>query len=95
MRTRERHTYACRCIATDLYKWYIHMYIDTVLQIYVHIVIQNIALQSIATDTQPGTDQLQTTTNDAASEQQSFVERQSTPPDALLNYKPKNQGVSS
>ena len=70
------------------------MYIDTVLQIYVHIVIQNIALQSIATDTQPGTDQLQTTTNDAASEQQSFVERQSTPPDALLNYKPKNQGVS-
>ena len=62
---------------------------------YVCIVLQSNALQKSATDTQQGSDQPVTTANDAASEQESSIEHQPTPEYALLNYKPKNQGVSS
>ena len=62
---------------------------------YVYIVLQSTVLQKSATDTQQGSDQPVATANDAASEQESAVERQPTPEYALLNYKPKNQGVSS
>ena len=58
-----------------------------------HIVIQSTALQISATDTQQGSDHHQTTASNDASEQQSSVQ-QPTPQYALLNYKPKDQGVS-
>ena len=60
-----------------------------------YIVIQVITVQETTTDTQQDSDHDQTTANDAASEQQSSVQHQPTQQYALLNYKPKNQGVSS
>ena len=58
-----------------------------------HIVTQSTSLQKSATDTQQGSDQHQTTASNDASEQQSSVQQQPTPPYALLNYKPKARGV--
>ena len=58
-----------------------------------HIVIQSVTIQKSATDTQQGSDQRQTTASNDDSEQQSSVQ-QPTPQYALLNYKPKDQGVS-
>ena len=57
-----------------------------------YIVIQSVAIQISATGTQQGYDQHQTTSSNDDSEQQSSV--QPTPQYALLNYKPKDQGVS-
>ena len=62
--------------------------------VHMYIVIQVIELQETATDTQQDSDHDQTTANDAASEQQSSVQHQPTQKYALLNYKPKDQGVS-
>ena len=58
-----------------------------------YIVIQSVAIQISATGTQQGYDQHQTTASNDDSEQQSSVQ-QPTPQYALLNYKPKDQGVS-
>ena len=58
-----------------------------------HIVIQSIPIQNSATDTQQGSDHHQTTASNDDSEQQSSVQ-QPTTQYALLNYKPKDQGVS-
>ena len=60
-----------------------------------YIIIQVITVQETTTDTQQDSDHDQTIANDDASEQQSSVQHQPTPQYALLNYKPKNQGVSS
>ena len=56
-------------------------------------VIQSIPIQKSATDTQQGSDHHQTAASNDDSEQQSSVQ-QPTPQYALLNYKPKDQGVS-
>ena len=58
-----------------------------------HIVIQSIPFQKSSADTQQGSDQHQTTASNDDSEQQSSVQ-QPAPQYALLNYKPKDQGVS-
>ena len=54
-----------------------------------------IKVQETTTGTQKDSDQHHTTANDAAGEQQSSVQHQATPQYALLNYKPKDQVVSS